>query len=1045
MRNIQKIVFLGILLLGSALSVYAQSPKFRDVEGTVKDESGEPLIGVTIYVKNQLGLGTSSDIDGKFKLKVGLYDILVVQYLGYSTVEVPVAENKFDVVLQEETKALNEVVVVGAGGISQRKIALSAAMTVVDVKTLKVPTSNVSNALVGNVAGIIGHQTTGEPGENVTEFWVRGISTFGANAKALILVDGIERPLDQLNVEDIESFSVLKDASATAIYGSRGANGVVLVTTKRGAAGKVNINVKVEGGYNTRSRTPEYTDGTTYALMANEAMRTRYQPAVYSDQDIEIIRRGLDPDLFPNVDWQDVILKNGTPNYRGTLSLSGGGTSARYYVSGSYIKEDGMYKTANINQYSTNVSYERFNYRANVDMDLTSTSLLKVGVSGFLINQIKPVVTSDNIWYSLANMTPLTVPRVYSNGSLPSYGRDFYSISPEVVLNNAGYLTNWENKAETNVTLEQNLKFITPGLRFIGTFSFDTEAKTDIYREKMPELWYAGLARSAEGELVMNRRMESRLMTQYSEAESKRRYYTEAKLDYATVIGDAHRISALLMYYQQEKTLNLNIVNDPRSAIPFRNLGLSGRVTYGFRDRYLIEYNFGYTGSENFEKNERFGFFPAISGAWVLSEEPLLKDNLHWLDMFKIRYSYGEVGNDKLTDDEKKYEKRFPYLSFVSGSANYTWGEYGSNTVAGYRITTMGSPGLTWETAQKHNLGVDFVLFNNKISITSDIFRDHRTNIFVTRNLMPYSTGLQDLTPEANLGEMESRGIEGVGSYTDKIGNVTFTLRGNFTLAKTNVINWDEADNALYYQMKKGYRHDQTRGLIALGLFADQEDIDNSPRQTFGDYLPGDIKYKDVNGDGLIDMKDEVPMGYTTVPNLVYGMGLSLSWKNFDFNVLLQGSGQTDFFVGGSSVYPFTWTYIGNILDAVTDPNDRWISREISGNPATENPNAILPRLSYGSGSGSDNNFRQSSFWLRDASYLRLKNLEFGYSFPKRYAKAIYAENIRIGFIGYNLLVFSPFKWWDPEVGKRNDSDYYKDGAKYPISKNYTFNLTVNF
>jgi TonB-linked SusC/RagA family outer membrane protein len=1027
-----------MLALSVLVSVYAQNAKVKDIGGTVKDEKGEPMIGVTISVKNQPGLGTTTDFDGNFEIRVGLYDILVANYLGYATVEVPVAEGKFDIVMKEESQALNEVVVVGAAGISQRKIALSAAMSTVEVKTLKVPTSNVSNALVGNVAGIIGHQTTGEPGENVTEFWVRGISTFGANSKALILVDGIERPLDQLNVEDIEAFSVLKDASATAIYGSRGANGVVLVTTKRGVAGKVSINVKTEYGYNTRSRTPEYTDGITYATMANEAKKTRYQEPVYSLQDIEIIRRGLDPDLFPNVDWQNVILKEGAPNYRATLSLSGGGTNARYYVSASYVNEGGIYKTSNVNQYSTNISYERYNYRTNVDMDLTSSTLLKMGVSGFLINQTKPRVSSDDIWGALANMTPLTVPRIYSNGYLPTYGREFSSISPEVVLNNTGYITRWENKAETNITLEQNLKFITPGLRFIGTFSFDTESSTDVTRSKIPELWYAGLARDAEGKLVLNRRIESSLMNQSSNSDSKRRYYTEAKLDYAIFLGDAHRISALLMYYQQEKALNLNIGSDPRSAIPFRNQGLSGRVTYGFKDRYLIEYNFGYTGSENFEKGERFGFFPAISGAWVLSEEPLLKDNLSWLDMFKIRYSYGEVGNDKLTDDEKNYGKRFPYLSFVSTSADYSWGEYGSNYVQGYRITTMGSPGLTWETAQKHNLGVDLILFDNKISFTSDIFRDHRKDIFKTRSLMPYSTGLQDLQPEANIGEMESYGIEGVGSYTDRIGNLTFTLRGNFTLTKTNVINSDEADNTLTYQMEKGYRYRQTRGLIALGLFQDQDDIDNSPRQTFGEYLPGDIKYKDVNGDGLVDSKDEVPMGYTTIPNLAYGMGLSLNWKNFDFNVLLQGSGHSDFFIRGNSIYPFWGEHIGNIMTNVTDPNDRWISREISGDAATENPNAILPRLSYGSGSGSDNNYRNSSFWLRDKSYLRLKNLEFGYSFPKQYAKALYAENIRIGFIGYNLFVFSPFEWWDPELDTTN-------GGKYPISKNYTFNLTVNF
>ncbi|MDR2954416.1 MAG: TonB-dependent receptor [Prevotella sp.] len=1037
MKNIlQKIMFLCILTLCTILAS-AQTEKQKNVTGTITDVNNEPLIGVTVILKNQPGFGVATDDNGRFAIKAGEYDVLVISYVGFKPQEIPVltVSDDLKVVLEEETKKLEEVVVTAAGTV-QRKATLTGAVTTVNVGTLRTPTGSISNALVGNVAGIIGYQATGEPGENNTEFWVRGISTFGANAKALVLVDGIERDFNELNVEDIESFSVLKDASATAIYGSRGANGVLLVTTKRGEAGKVKINFKAEYGYNTRSRTPEYVDGPTYANMANESLLSRYQYPIYSPQDMVAIERGLDPDLFPNVDWSDIILRDGANNYRATLSFQGGGSAARYYVSGSYYKEEGMYNTnSKMNKYDTNTSYERYNYRANIDLNITSSTVLSFGIGGFLINRNRPHISSDDIWGSLSRLTPLTVPRMYSNGLIPTYGSEGYAMNPEAILTRTGYQTNWENKMETNVSLNQDLDFVTPGLKFLATFSFDSKNDNTISRVKYPELWRA-LGRDAKGDLMLNRVRETSLMTLSGNGDANRRYYGEMRLSYEKLINEAHRFSGLLMYFQQEKTVTTVIANDARSGIPLRNMALSGRATYGFKDRYLAEFNFGYTGSENFERGERFGFFPAISFGWVISEEPFVKENVSWLDMFKIRYSYGEVGNDKLTDDEKDYTKRFPYLSFIGTSASMNWGEYGSNLVQGYRITTVGSSNLTWEKAKKHNLGLDVILGGDKVSLTVDAFKDIRRDIFKIRGQMPYSTGLQDLQPYANIGEMETKGFDATGSYIDRIGNVGFTLRGNITYQKSNVINADEADNALYYQMEKGYRLNQTRGLIALGLFKDQEDIDTSPSQSaFGSYLPGDIKYKDVNGDGIIDDKDVVPIGYSHTPSLSYGVGLDLTWKDFNFSVLFQGSGKNDFFLGGDGIYPFRGMQVGNILKDVSDPNDRWIPREISGDPATENPDAIIPRLSYGPNS---NNYRNSTFWLRNGRYVRLKNLEFGYTVPRHFTKRFFIESARIGFIGRNLFVFSPFKWWDPEIGS-------SDGAKYPIAKTYSFNLQVNF
>jgi len=611
MENIKRIAISLFLMFVCLIAAEAQTQQMKEIKGVVLDTKGEPLTGVSIIVKNQPTLGSATDISGLFKIKAGQYDVLVLKFMGYKTQEVPVVnikDGQAKVIMEEESRNLNEVVVT-AGGVAQRKATLTGAITTVNAKSLKVPTGSISNALVGNVSGIIGRQTTGEPGESNTEFWIRGISTFGANSSALVLVDGIERSLNELNAEDIESFTVLKDASATAIYGSRGANGVLLISTKRGEAGKININFKAEEGYSTRSRTPKYADGTTYATMANEAKETRYQDPLYSTQDLEIIKNNLDPDLFPNINWSDVVLKAGAKNNRETLSLSGGGNTARYFISGSYYNEDGMYNTEDeTSDTNTNVSYDRYNYRSNVDVNVTKTTLLRLGIGGFLTNEIKPRMSSSDIWASISNLTPLTVPRMYSNGKIPTYG-DGNTMNPEVQIKKTGYISKWESKVETNLTLEQDLASITSGLKFIGMFSFDSDNTNTIKRAQNPELWSAARRRDSNGDLVMTKVLDESLTSVTSAASGDRRYYTEAKLNYEKLLKEDHRVSALLMYYQQDKTSTANI-SDIKSSIPYRHMALSGRATYGYKDRYLTDFNFGYVGSENFQKGERFGFFP---------------------------------------------------------------------------------------------------------------------------------------------------------------------------------------------------------------------------------------------------------------------------------------------------------------------------------------------------------------------------------------------------------------------------------------------------
>lgn len=617
----KKYIFNLLLLFCCTCSVYAQNSSVEvqtnriEVEGLVTDESKEPLIGVNVIIKDIPGLGAITDIDGKFKIKMEPYHRLVFSFIGFEKQEVLIKEQRtIKVIMKEATAtALDEVVVTGTG--AQKKITMTGAVTNVDINTLKTSTSSITNALAGNIAGVMARQTSGQPGNNISEFWIRGISTFGAGSSALILVDGFERSMNELNIEDIESFTVLKDASATAIYGSRGANGVVLITTKRGKGGKVQIDAKVETTYNTRTITPDLIDGYTYASMMNEARTTRNQEPFFPEDKLYILRNGLDQDLYPNVDWMDVLLKKGAPTYRATINMNGGGSLARYYVSASYVDEGGMYKVdKGLKDYNTNANYRRWNYRLNVDMDITKTTLLKVGVSGSLDKKNEPGMSS-NIWASAMNYNPVSVPIMYSNGYTPAFGSDDEQINPWTIATQTGYQETWNNKLQTNITLEQDFSFITKGLKFIGRYGFDTNNYQWINRKKIPELWRAEQNRASDGSLVMRKVRDEQLMSQEANSTGERKEYLEAELHYDRTFGN-HMVGAV-MKYTQDKTINASVKkeDDIMQGIDRRHQGLSGRFTYGWKYRYFVDFNFGYNGSENFATGHQFGFFPAYSVA----------------------------------------------------------------------------------------------------------------------------------------------------------------------------------------------------------------------------------------------------------------------------------------------------------------------------------------------------------------------------------------------------------------------------------------------
>lgn len=1023
MRNFITLCFFSFFFV----ELYAQQS--IEIKGVVTDTNHEPLIGVNITVSDIPGFGTITAANGSYKIKMQPYHKLVFTYVGFEKREILVKDQRVvNIIMKEsETNALDEVVVTATG--TQKKVTVTGAVTNVSVGELRFnPTSSIANSLAGNVSGVLAMQTSGQPGKNVSEFWIRGISTFGANSSAYVLVDGFERDLNDINIEDIQSFSVLKDASATAIYGSKGANGVVLITTKHGTAGKINIDVKAEASYNTRTRTPEFVDGYTYASLLNEACITRGKEPKYQPEELEILRLGLDQDLYPNVNWRDKILKDGAMNYRANLTLSGGGTTARYFASASYISEGGMYKTDKSlsRDYNTNADYHRWNYRLNTDIDITKSTIFKLGVSGSLSKRNSPG-NEDNLWASLFGYTPILTPIMYSNGYIPAVGSGDYQINPWISATQTGYNENWENNIQTNVTIEQNFDFLLKGLRFIGRFGYDTNNESSIKRRKKPELWRAERVRNSAGDIIFTKVSDSKEMAQSSTSDGDRREFLDFMLNYDRTIKQ-HHFGAVAKYTQDSYIKTQDIGDDVKNGISKRNQGLAGQIKYNFDYRYFVDFNFGYTGSENFSVGHQFGFFPAYSFAWNVGGEKFIKKHLKWVEMLKLRYSHGRVGNDNLGND------RFPYLSsIIDTGGGYEWAEFGnSKSYSGMMYSQVASPYVTWEIATKNDIGLDLSLFKDNFSLTIDYFDEKREGIYMSRNYLSQIVGLES-TPKANVGAVRSKGFDGNFKCSQNIGKTLFTFRGNITYSKSEILNKDEENNIYSYQMERGYRVSQTKGLIALGLFKDYDDIRNSPSQTFGNYQPGDIKYKDVNGDGIIDSGDIVAIGATDKPNLIYGMGMTIQYKGIDANILFQGAGKSTVCIGRKNVRMFTQGEWGNIIKGLTD--NRWISADISGDPKTENPDAPYPRLSFMDGGG--NNDQNSSFWLRNFSYVRLKTLDVGYSFPKSLINKFHFNKVRLFVTGTNLITWSSFKLWDPELLKYS-------GDVYPLAKTITLGLSVN-
>lgn len=1026
MRREHNYVIFVLLFFLLPLQLFAQ--KTFEVTGTVIDKTKATMPGVSVYIKDSPGVGVRTDMDGKFKIKAQENDVIVFSFVSFKTVEKLVTgPAELVIVMEEDTRQIDEVEVVGYG--TQRKVSVLGAISNINPEQLKgTSVTSLSNALAGRVAGLIGVQRSGEPGSDVSEFWIRGISTFGAQDQALVLIDGVERDMETFNnlaPEDIESFSILKDASATAVYGARGASGVIIITTKHGTAGKMNVNasVKTMMEWLPDSKLPDYLRAYDYAKLANEASVVRGGDPIYNPAMLDVIKYHLDPDLYPDVNWQDELLKQLTWGLSANVSISGGSDVARYYISGNFRTNDAAYKQSGLNNYNTNVMRKQYTFRANVDVNATKTTLVSLNLATDITTMNRPGIGSTSqIWDAQANLNPLTVPIRYSNGQLPAYGDQEYQASPVVLLNETGYATEFTNTVNTVLNVNQDLSMITKGLSFSASVSFDIYSNQSSAREKMPEL-YLATGRDAQGRLITERKVEKKEVSYSNTPSGSHQLYVEAKLDYSRVF-DKHRVSALLLYNQTE--VSSTTESDPINSIPQRNQGLAGRFTYSFNDIYFAEGNFGYNGTPNFPKGERFNFFPSIAVGWVPSNYFKVQDAAPWLSLLKVRYSFGAVGNDQVSGT------RFPYLTEVGSAGGFTFGTTGQNMINGIAETRVGSDNLVWERALKHNLGIDIGLFN-RINITVDYFHDMRKGIFMERSNLPETVGIPN-KPYGNVGRMRNQGVDGTISYKDKIGELGFEIRGNFTITRNKVLDYDEPNNQYPYQLKKGKSLNYTQGYIALGYFRDSLEIMNSPKQ-MDNLRPGDIKYKDVNGDGVVDKDDMVAIGNSSVPRIQYGFAASFSYKNWDLSFFFRGAGGVDFFYGGTGYFPFAAEKEGNVLSIVNDPSERWIPAWYSGDESTENPNARFPRLTYGR---NLNNYVNSTHWLANGAYLRLKSIEVGYSLPQKFIRRLSMNSCRLSLIADNLWVWDDVKLWDPEQASGN-------GSGYPLTRSLTFTMQMSF
>ena len=992
------------------------------VAGLVKDKSGMLIANASVTEKGTQN-AVVTNASGLFSIRVKNANALIVfSAVGYAPLEL-VAVTTGNMVVEMEIKAenLSEVAVVGYG--RQKKISVVGSQVTVKPEELKIPVRDLTNALAGRLAGVVAVQRSGEPGYDASSIFIRGVSTFASSPRSpLLVVDGVpDRSINNIDPEDIESFTVLKDASATAVFGTRGANGVILVNTKKGKAGKAQINVEVNQATSQFTQLPGFVDAPTFMKMFNEGLTMRGRTVQYADDVIQKHATGEDPDLYPNVDWfKELFNKFGNSN-RVNLNVRGGSSTANYYISAGYYNEVGMFKRDEVQAYNSSINYNRYNFTSNVNVDLTKSTKLELGINGFLTNGNYPGIGTSSLFSEATRVPPHVVPAIYSNGQAPQYQLGT-PVSPYIPLTRSGYATEFSNTVRSNIRLKQDLDVLIKGLSITSMFAFDNFSSATLRRTRSVSTFRA-TGRDATGKLLTTPIFVGNDVLGFSSTTgTNRRIYTESSLNYSNTFKSVHNVSGMLLYNQSDY-VNSN-ATDVVSSIPFRIRGLTGRATYGYDNKYFVEGNFGYTGSENFTPNSRYGLFPSVGTGWVVSNEKFFDPISKIFSHFKLRYSYGLSGNSNTAD-------RFLFLTQINTGNGYTYGVPGSTI--GYGGLQEGQVGsdVTWETSKRHNLGIEVSAFHNELQLIVELFKERREGILIRNFTIPYASGYRaDNIPYGNIGITSNKGIDASLTYTKNFKRSSFiSFNGSFNFNQNRNVYDGLPPWQFPWLNRQGHPIDQRFGYIALGLFSDSTEILASPSQA-GDVRPGDIKYKDLNGDGIINSYDQTAIGFGAVPRMLYGLNFGFGYRGFDLSLFFQGAGLVDFnYASGFGTTPFSEgaTY-GNMYNMVTD---RW-----TGDTKTSNPRPFYPRMS--TNQTITTNYQTSTWWIKRADYVRLKNAEIGYNFSARTLKRFAVSKMRIYVNGTNLFTKSRWNIWDPELGDGR-------GTSYPNTTMYNVGFRISF
>ena len=1015
------------------------------IKGTIVDHSGTPIIGATVLIRGTVN-GTTSDIDGHYSIMAPKNSVLVYRYLGCQTVEKEVTSSRpINVTLEEENVNLKDVVVVAYG--TQKKEDVVSSINSVSGDKLSMPTRSLNNMLAGKVAGILAVQRSGEPGNDNASFWIRGISSYRGGTSPLVLVDGVPRSMSDIDVDEIESFTVLKDAAATAVYGAEGANGVVLITTKRGRVQKTEITFNAQYSLVSPTRIPKLMPSYDYLSMWNEASwNDAGNPdwnlfnRPYSDEELEKYRSGVDRDLYPNSIWTDLLSKH-TYNQRYTVNLRGGSERNRFFVSGAFYNEDGIFKSNPIEDYNANIGLKRYNLRSNVDMNITHTTKLSVDMSGQYKKNNDPGTSSNNIFKHIVLFPTHLVPMHWSDGTASITKTDADGrYNPYNLINYTGYMKSWSASIQSKVALSQKLDFITKGLSILGSVSFDAYISSVMSRTMSPDKYYV-TGRDEEGNLIKVLKSSGTALgdASLSSTSGTKNIYLETQLNYNRTFGQKHSVQGLLVYNQREiQYQNVSGI----ALLPHRKQNVVFRSTYAYDGRYVVEGSFGVTGSENFAPGHRWGIFPAVGIAWNAHAEKFMNGVQDVINKLRFRASYGITGNDDTGSDRFIYRESLTnsgtaYLGLQAGANGGSANGYGK-----IYENSFAAPDLTWEKERKINVGLDLGMFRGRIEMTADYFTNRRSDILIERVTIPTATGFRN-NPWQNYGITSNKGFDASLTLKHKIGDVNLSAIGNFTYAKNKIIEMDEVPQAYSWLAATGTSIGTPKVYIADGLFSNADfDITTHSDGSHGytlkqgiptyssDVKPGDIKYKDLNGDGKINDSDMTYYSglYPSNPGIIYGFGLNAEYKGFYAEVFFQGQAKASTNMKSNTSYFVPFDLGRDQSSARLEAADHWRAND------PDNMNVLYPRLHTNEYS---NNVLQSTWWYRSANFLRLKNVEIGYKFNKKWIRSLRMQSLQLYVQGTNVAVWDHIKLWDPEI--------LNSGATYPICGTWTMGLNITF